>query len=177
VAVVGRLCRHSAALWPEKSKDYWSKLPGSDNPETVLHHQADLYKKYLFVRRMQSFADAKFAHLVRSEAVPSFSQYRERRSSSVEQKKRISMLDDENADPLAEYARYVDYTIGRMFAIIDSGFMGLVPSGAKEGDLVVQIQNDSRIMHLALREEDFPEQTAENTTKSNHAGKHFTKPK
>ena len=126
---------------------------------------------------MQSFADAKFAHLVRSEAVPSFSQYRERRSSSVEQKKRISMLDDENADPLAEYARYVDYTIGRMFAIIDSGFMGLVPSGAKEGDLVVQIQNDSRIMHLALREEDFPEQTAENTTKSNHAGKHFTKPK
>ena len=148
-------CHISAALWPETFADYWSQIPGSDNPKVVEGHQASLFKRYLLIRRMHSSANSKFAHLVRSEVVPSFSQYRERRSSNADQKLPISMLDDENASPNAGYAKYVDSASGRNFAILDSGLMGLVPSGAEKGDLVVQIQSGGRAMWLSLRQEDF----------------------
>jgi hypothetical protein len=163
-------CQISAALWPEKFTDYWSKIPSSDNPEVVKAHQTDTCKKYLHIRRMQSSANSKFTHLVRSEVAPSFSQYRERRSSDTVKKSPFSMLDDEPGSAASGYGQYVDYAIGRQFAILDSGFMGLVPSGSDKGDVVVQIQSGDRMMWLALRQEDLPGQNLENITRADQDG-------
>lgn len=99
-------------------------------------HRPALFKKYFLIRRMHSSANSKFAYLLRSEVAPSFSQYRERRSSNAGQKLPISLL-DENTSPIVEYAKYIDYAISRNFVILDSGLMGLVPCGAEKGDLMV----------------------------------------
>lgn len=114
---------------------------------------------------MQSSANSKFAYLAQSGVIPSFSRYRERGNSDINKKKRISMLDSKGFSPLTGFAQYVDYAIGRKLAILDSGLMALVPSGSKEGDVIVQIQEGGRVMWLTLREEGFPAQDSEGNFK------------
>jgi Heterokaryon incompatibility protein (HET) len=157
-----------------------------------LKYRSKICKQYLFRRRMQSSANAKFAHLVRTEIAPSFAKYRWRASRTNtgketkdgievplreekegkgeqatewerERNRVISMLDN-YAGPLTGYIDYVDYTIGRKFAITDSGHMGLVPAGAKEGDLVVFIEQEN--LFFTLRREDYVEQ-AEGESEAN----------
>jgi hypothetical protein len=163
--ISGNYCQIPAALWPAKFKEYWSKFPGSENPEGVKSLQTDMWKKYLLIRRMQSSANSKFAHLVKSEVIPSFSRYREQGNINIGKKKRISMLTGEGSSPLTGFARYVDYAIDRQLAILSSGLMALVPSGSREGDVIVQIQEGGRVMWLTLRQEDFPAQDSKSTFK------------
>ncbi|KAM5347273.1 hypothetical protein ACJ41O_010278 [Fusarium nematophilum] len=56
-----------------------------------------------------------------------------------------------SVSPLVGYADYVDYTLGRKFAITDSGQMGLVPEGSKEGDVIIWV--DSERICLVLRQQ------------------------
>jgi len=163
-------CQMSAVLRTGKFKEYWIKFSSSKNPEVVESLQTDMWKKYLLVRRMQSSANSKFAHLVQSEVIPSFSRYRERENSDIDKKKRISMLDSEGFSPLTGFAQYVNYAIGRTLAILGSGLMALVPSGSKEGDEVVQIQEGGRVIWLTLREEGFLAQDSEGNFKVKQDG-------
>ncbi|KAF2228619.1 hypothetical protein EV356DRAFT_497907 [Viridothelium virens] len=146
----------SAALWPQKFKDYWANPLHSEDSEAALRHQNDILQEYLFIRRMKSSANAKFAHLIRADIVPSFSQYCRKRKDS-QRIGRIFMLNNESAGPLSGYAQYVDYTIGRSLIVMNSGFMGLAPANSKEGDIVVEVQTGGRIIWLVLREEELPE--------------------
>ena len=160
-------CHILAALRPGKFKDYWEKNPRSDDPEALHRRQAEIYKKYSFIRRMKSSANSKFTHLVRTDIVPSFLQYREQ-DRSLQGKSRFSMLDNESSGPFSGYAQYVDYTIGRSFIITDTGLMGLASSCSKKGDIVIQLQTNDRVVWLTLREEEYPEcSRANDVTSSN----------
>ena len=149
-------CPISEALRPDKFKDHWEKIPDSDHPDAVHRHQANIFKRYHFIRRVQSSANSKFAHLVRADIVPSFFWYR-KQNKDVHGDFRLSMLNNDSTGPLSGYARYVDYTIGRSFVVTNSGWMGLAPSGSRERDIIVQLQTDGRVIWLTLREEEFRE--------------------
>ena len=149
-------CSISASLWPEEHKDYWKRFPNSDDPEVVRRHQADNLKLYHYIRRARSSANAKFAHLVREDIVPSFSYYRMRMKGQKE-KPRISILSKENTGPLLGYSPFVDYSIGRCFFTTQSGSMGIAPAGSREGDVIVQLQIADRVVWLVLREEESPD--------------------
>ncbi|KAL9094198.1 MAG: hypothetical protein Q9165_003613 [Trypethelium subeluteriae] len=144
----------SAALWPEKVEDYWEKSLHYEGSEAFLRKKDGIFQEYLFIRRMKSSANAKFAHLIRADIVPSFSQYRRKRKDP-ERIGRIFMLNSESAGPLSGYAQYVDYTIGRSLIVVKSGLMGLAPADAKEGDIVIQVQTEGRIIWLTLREDEY----------------------
>ena len=63
------------------------------------------------------------------------------------------MLNNDSNGPLSGYAQYVDYTISRSFILTHSGLMGLSPSATKEGDIVVEVRSNGRIVWLTLRED------------------------
>jgi hypothetical protein len=73
-----------------------------------------------------------------------------------DQKRPLSMFDSKEAGPLFGYSGHVDYTIGRKFAITDSGHMGLEPGAAQEGDVVIRIESGKP--RLLLRRMDFQDQ-------------------
>jgi hypothetical protein len=102
---------------------------------------------------------------VKTDISPSFNRYHWQEegkkylvASSMEeeksdQKRSLSMFDSKEAGPLFGYSGHVDYTIGRKFAITDSGHMGLVPGAAQEGDVVIWIESEK--LCLLLRRMDF----------------------
>jgi hypothetical protein len=161
-------CDISAALWPEEAQDYWWNVEGPDDPDILRKAQERICKKYLFIRRMQYLSNTKFTHFVKTDISPSFNRYRWRRerkkdpaASAMEeekngQKRPLSMFDSEDAGPLFGYSGQVDYTIGRKFAITNSGHMGLVPGAAQEGDVVIWIESEK--LCLLLRPMDFQDQ-------------------
>lgn len=106
---------------------------------------------YVEVRRRSTSTASKLAHLIRVDVIPSFSQYR-RGKPSTSSNGMPSILDDANSGPLAAYAQYADYTIGRSFIIVDSKIMGLSPSATEVGDIVVEVRSKGRIVCLTLRE-------------------------
>lgn len=40
--ISGHYCQMSAALWPAKFKEYWSKVPGSKNPKVIENLQTNI---------------------------------------------------------------------------------------------------------------------------------------
>jgi Heterokaryon incompatibility protein (HET) len=157
-------CEISAALWPEKAQDYWANVEGADDPDTLRKSQERICRNYLFIRRMQSSPNTRFAHLVKTDISPSFNRYRWRdekddpvasamEEKGNEQKRQVSMFDSKEPGPLSGYSEYVDYTIGRKFAISDSGHIGLVPGATQEGDVVVWMKSEK--LCLLLRRMDF----------------------
>ena len=85
--------------------------------------------------------------------MPSFARYR-RKSKDPQQEIPFSMLNDESAGPLAGYAPYGDFTIGRSFIVTHFGLMGIAPSSAKRGDVVVRVQTDGRVVWLVFRDDE-----------------------
>jgi len=148
--------------------------------------------RYLLDRRLQFSGNSLFAHLVRTDILPSFSEYRWKldreiagsgeekttvrkgwvppadnkakrpllevgpegsvRSLPVDRERALRALDmfgNQEGGALAGFVDLVDYHIGRCFAILESGFMGLVPEEAKVGDRIVWLENEN--MYLVLR--------------------------
>ena len=161
-------CPISEALWPQNFNDYWEKIPDHDNPEVIRDHQNDIFKKYLFVRHMKSSTSSKLAHLIREDIAPSFSEYGRQVKDQLG-KGPLFMLSEKSASLLSGYAQYVDYTLGRSFIVTDSGLMGLAPSDSRVGDVLIQIQTDSRVIWLTLREEQLPDCSVTDTSKSTKA--------
>jgi len=153
-------CRVAVALRePEDSLAYWNQVPGAHDPDTMQSIRKQICAKYLFIRRMQCSASAKFAHMVRTIILPSFDKYRLRDDDtedpeagstmeSMVKDRHLSFFDDKDAGPLAAYGEYIDYTLGRRLAITDSGHMGLVPWGAREGDIVVHSSSEKLCLLL-----------------------------
>ena len=153
----------------EDSPTHWTQGPGAHYSDTEQSIRKDICAKYLFVRRMQCSASTKFAHMVRTIILRSFDKYRLRDDDAGPptvvnrvKDRHLSFFDDKDAGPLATHREYVDYTLGRKLAITDSGHMGLVPLGAREGDVVVQ--SSSEKLCLLLRRSHLCELSAEGGT-------------
>ena len=97
--------------------------------------------------------------MVRTIILPSFDNYRLRDDDTEDPKsgstmksmvkdRHLSFFDDKDAGPLAAYGEYIDYTLGRRLAITDSGHMGLVPWGAREGDIIVHSSSEKLCLLL-----------------------------
>jgi hypothetical protein len=110
------------------------------------------FTRYSFIRRASSSVNCKLAHLIQEDVIPSFSQYRMRGKTAKDEPK-SSLLNKDNHGILSGYAQYVDYTIGRSFIITDSRKMGLSPSASMEGDIVIKVKSDGRIVWFTLRED------------------------
>ncbi|MCJ1309270.1 hypothetical protein MMC25_002929 [Agyrium rufum] len=172
---VSASCRIGPILLPEEFPEFWSQFPKSDDPEAASKYRESVFKTYLFTRRMQSSANSKFAHLVRTDVAPSFSRYSRQAaagdSDNAAEESQPSMLSNEDSNPLVKYAPYVDYTIGRSFIVTGEGLMGLAPPGAKEGDILVRVENDGRLVWLTMREEKPPQREAQEPAESKDPNK------
>lgn len=170
-------CPISSEQWPVEFKEYWRNNKIQVNQHVYRKDEpASPFDNYRFIRGINSSANSKFAQLVREDIIPSFSQYRSNiRKKGEDKPKEIPsfLLHEGSAGVLNSFSRFVDYTIGRSFAITDSGLMGLVPVGSKEGDLIVRVERYSRVVCLVLREEDCSEGILklEETSSGNEAKK------
>ena len=157
----------TASLWPENHQSYWTNLLASDfrdgQLDRIQRYRTDIFKQYISARQKSSSSNAKFANLVRADIVPSISLYRTENPSAETLGRRQAtssqpmMLNGDKADSnsiLSNYEKSIDYTIGRSFVIIDSGLMGLACADSREGDVVVQLQDQDRTVWLTLREEE-----------------------
>ncbi len=63
----------------------------------------------------------------------------------------LDMFGNREGGALGGFAALVDYTIGRKLAILDYGFLGLVPGEAQVGDLVLWVEDEN--LYLLLRPE------------------------
>ncbi|KAK5996332.1 hypothetical protein PT974_03087 [Cladobotryum mycophilum] len=117
-------CPVSGVFLPEEQHNNWT--------EDI---KTRVCQVYLGTRKMQSTLNSKFAHMMPEEIASS--------------KRPLSMFDNKNSGPLSSLSRYVDYTIGRQFAVLgDSGLMGLVPEGSRERDTVVWIESEDLCLVL-----------------------------
>lgn len=133
-----------------------------------LYFRRAICEGYKLQRQRQMGSNSITAHFVRSEILPSVALYKYRRlferqgisppheagpqedSAQTEGlQKTQHMFTDAEGGPLAILAELVDYTFGRMLAITDSGYLGLVPDKAEKGDLLLWLQHEH--MFLLLR--------------------------
>ncbi|KIM95565.1 hypothetical protein OIDMADRAFT_33660 [Oidiodendron maius Zn] len=133
-------------------------------------------RKYLHRRRLQTSRNSMFAHLVRSDILPSYATYRHRvpgtgkslvglshaSQSQADQPTREKqkgpwqtpdMFANPEAGVLAGFTKYVDYTIGRKLAVTDSGFLGLVPDSAEIGDVLLWLEHENMFLLLRVSEQ------------------------
>jgi len=163
-------CPIAAALVLWRSKGFPNHVQRPDGTPGLRDELASSAAKYSSIRRTSSSVESKLAHLIRADVVPSYSQYRVRRSIPKEQQFSSILDADDDAGALSGYAQYVDYTIGRSFIITDTEMMGLSPAATQEGDIVVEVRSIGRIVWLTLRpdaaEEDQKSEACKASTES-----------
>jgi hypothetical protein len=76
--------------------------------------------------------------------------------TSTRKKRGLDLLADLDKGPFAGFADLVDYTIGRKFAILHTGFLGLVPGEAEVGDTAVWLENENMVV-LVRKDQNEPE--------------------
>lgn len=140
-------CPIAAETFLEMSTDSTSTAPSAHTNDNL----RDAVSRYADIRRRSSSIESKLAHLIRVDVIPSFAQYRTvkpiKKSNQMP-----SILEDANSGPLVAYAQYVDYTTGRSYIITDTSMMGLSPSAAKVGGILIETRSKGRTICLTLRE-------------------------
>ncbi|OHF03758.1 hypothetical protein CORC01_01077 [Colletotrichum orchidophilum] len=138
----------------EKLKE--SNLDGGPIPKTPFATKSSsvsletMARDHLSKRKVESSSNSKFAHLMKMDVLPSFEHYRWRDKKIVELPTNpLRMFDKRRASVLAAYDQYVDYTLGRTFTVLDTGYMGLAPAGVEIGDFVIFVKEYG--VFLAIR--------------------------
>ncbi|KXH29967.1 hypothetical protein CNYM01_13181 [Colletotrichum nymphaeae SA-01] len=107
-------------------------------------------RDYLIRRKVQSSSNSKFAHLMRTDVLPSFEHYRwQEKTLTLPPESPLRMFDKRGTSVLAAYDQYVDYTLGRKFFVLETGQIGLAPAGVEVGDLIIWVKEHA--VFLALR--------------------------
>ena len=148
----------------------------------------DMISLYLSVRKMQCSANSIFAHMVRVDIMPSYATYRateeeksrysgsksketktedkpgngdQQATKPVPKSKQtgISIFGDTDSNITAIYGPFVDYTLGRKFAVTECGHFALVPDASREGDVIVWVKEWS--LCLTLRKSSVAEEWEE----------------
>jgi hypothetical protein len=173
---VGMSCQGpvGAALWlPD------NQMAVELDSASKLQIRKGICKGYMLQRQGQVGSNSISAQFVRSEILPSFASYGYRSGlemrgiwppdleesfAQTEESKRLqkaeNMFTDVEGGPLAVFTASVDYTFGRMLAITDSGFLGLVPDKAEKGDLLIWLEHDHMFLLLRPSESELRAQKA-----------------
>ncbi|KAK1452750.1 hypothetical protein CCUS01_10624 [Colletotrichum cuscutae] len=106
-------------------------------------------RDYLIKRKVQSSSNSKFAHLMKTDVLPSFEHYRwQEKTFTLPPGGPLRMFDKRGTSVLAAYDQYVDYTLKRKFIVLGTGQMGLAPAGVEVGDLIIWVEEHAVFLTL-----------------------------
>ncbi|KAK1536468.1 uncharacterized protein CCOS01_01788 [Colletotrichum costaricense] len=132
-----------------------SNLDNSPRPHIPTHSDPSLKsleamaRDYLIKRKVQSSSNSKFAHLMKTDVLPSFEHYRwQEKTFTLPPGGPLRMFDKRGTSVLAAYDQYVDYTLGRKFIVLGTGQMGLAPAGVEVGDLIIWVKEHAVFLTL-----------------------------
>ncbi|EXF76998.1 hypothetical protein CFIO01_08700 [Colletotrichum fioriniae PJ7] len=133
-----------------------SNLDNSSTPQ-ILHTSEPsskaleaMARDHLIKRKAQSSSNSKFAHLMKTDVLPSFEHYRwQEKNLTLPPEGPLRMFDKRVTSVLAAYDQYVDYTLGRKFVVLETAHMGLAPAGVEVDDLIIWVEEHA--VFLALR--------------------------